>query len=335
MAILYVTEERACLKVKHQQFQVYREGVLEISVPVNQVSHVVLFGSGALSHGAVNLALRRQIPVMFLSGRGRYFGRLQGETAEIDYLIRQVHRSRDQEFTLRQAKSIVEAKRHNSQILLRRLNRRRRNESVIEAIATLGDWREKIQTAPSVESLLGCEGQCARVYFEALGRLIQPPFAFDKRTRRPPADPVNSLLSLGYTLVSQNIYSLVGSLGLNPHFGHLHTPRDNHPALVSDLVEEFRAPLVDSLVVSLINGRIFQVDDFTPPDARGGVYLTSKALKIFLKHWQQKLQSEITHPYTKTKVTYYRCFELQIGEYIACLLGEREVYRPLQSPNKW
>ena len=331
MTVLYVTEERSRIKVKHQQFQVYSDSQLELSLPANQISHIVLFGSCYLSHGAVSLALRRQIPVMFLSHQGRYFGRLQGETAEIDYLTQQVQRSQDQEFTLRQAQSIVAAKLHNSLILLRRLNRRRQHQLVIEAISSLASWKDKILTAPSVAVLLGCEGQCAHLYFQALGQLIQPPFTFTKRTRRPPTDPVNSLLSLGYTLVFQNLYSLVQAVGLHPHFGHLHTPRQNHPALVSDLLEEFRAPLVDSLVVYLVNGKVFSPEDFTSPDGRGGVYLQPKALKKFLNHWQRRLQTEVTHSHTGARVSYYRCLELQIWEYIGCLIGEQRVYRPMRS----
>ncbi len=118
--------------------------------------------------------------------------------------------------------------------------------------------------------------------------------------------------------------------GLHTHFGNLHVPRDNHAALVSDLIEEFRALVVDSLVAYLINTRIFVLEDFTPPDERGGVYLHPDGLKRFLKHWEQKLVTKIEHPSTGHKVDYRRCFELQVWEYIGCLTGEREVYRPMR-----
>ncbi len=137
------------------------------------------------------------------------------------------------------------------------------------------------------------------------------------------------MLSLGYTLLFQNIYSLAVSVGLHPHFGNLHVKSKNHPALISDLVEEFRAPLVDSLVAHLVNSKILTPSDFTPPDARGGVYLRPDGLKKFLKHWQDKLKSLVTHPHTGHFVSNYRCLELQVWEYIACLTGKREVYRPM------
>ncbi len=174
------------------------------------------------------------------------------------------------------------------------------------------------------------KGQAAHVYFQAYGTLLKEPFTFEKRTRRPPTDPVNSLLSLGYTLLSQNLYSLVQSVGLHTHFGNLHTPRSNHPALVSDLMEEFRAPIVDSFVAYLVNSKIFTLEDFTPPDDRGGVYLHPGSLRVFLKHWEDKLKTKVTHPYTGYRVDYRRCLELQVWEYIACLMGEQPTYRAMR-----
>ena len=335
MTTLYITDQGAYLKVQHQQFLVYYEQELKCKVPVNRVSHIVLFGCCNLSHGAVSLALRRRIPVLYLSQKGRYFGRLQTEgMAKVDYLVRQVQCSIDPDFTRRQAKSIVLGKLHNSRILLLRLNRRAKSEKVAKAIENLAMLMLDIPDLESVEVLLGYEGQGAALYFQALGMLFKEPFVFEKRTKRPPTDPVNSLLSLGYTLLSQNIHSLVQMVGLHTHFGNLHVPRDRHPALVSDLVEEFRALLVDSLVAYLVNSKIFVLEDFTPPDEWGGVYLYPDALKKFLKHWEEKLQSRITHPHTGYKVSYRRCLELQVWEYIACLIGEQEVYRPVRW-DKW
>lgn len=188
---------------------------------------------------------------------------------------------------------------------------------------------EKLTFAESMDSLRGYEGKAATLYFQALGSLFTGAFVFEKRTKRPPTDPVNSLLSLGYTLLSQNVFSFVQVIGLHTHFGNLHVPRDNHPALVSDLMEEFRAQLVDSLVAYLINSKIFTSEDFTSPDEKDGVYLQPHALKKFLKHWEEKLQSEVTHPHTGYQVSLRRCLELQVREYIASLTGQVELYRPM------
>jgi CRISPR-associated endonuclease Cas1 len=331
MTTLYITDQGAYLSVYNQQFQVFYNRELRVKVPANRVSHIVLFGCCNLSHGAVSLALRRRIPVMYLSQKGHYFGRLYSEShAKVDYLIQQVKRSLDPDFARTQAEAIVSAKLHNSRILLLRLNQRRKIELVSEAIDDIARLLDLLHFAESMDALRGYEGKAATIYFQGLGSLFTGSFAFEKRTKRPPTDPINSMMSLGYTLLSQNVHSFVNLVGLHPHFGNLHVPRDNHPALVSDLMEEFRAQIVDSLVAYLVNSQIFQLDDFTQPDERNGVYLQPHALKKFLKHWEDKLLSEITHPHTNYKVSLKRCIELQVREYIACLMDEVPIYRPMR-----
>lgn len=330
MTTLYVTDQGAYLSVKNQQFHVYYQRELRIKVPIARVTSIVLFGCCNLSHGAVSLALRQRIPIMYLSQKGRYFGRLEAEgMAKVEYLARQVECCKNSEFTKKQASAIVQAKLHNSRIMLMRLNRRVKSDKATQAIAQLELFMDKLPFAEDVNMLRGYEGIAATTYFQALGSLVTGEFAFEKRTKRPPTDPINSMLSLGYTLLSQNVHSLIQAVGLHTHFGNLHVPRDNHPALVSDLVEEFRALVVDSLVVYLANRNLFTIDDFTYPDERNGVYFQPHALKKFLKHWEERLQTEVTHPHTDQKLPYRRCIELQVREYIACLMGEVEVYRPM------
>ncbi|MGD1943144.1 MAG: CRISPR-associated endonuclease Cas1 [Leptolyngbyaceae cyanobacterium] len=331
MTTLYISDQGAYLKVKHQQFQVIHKQEIRCSVPASRVSHIVLFGCCNVSHGAVGLALRRRIPVLYLAKNGRYFGRLHTEGhAQVEYLTQQVQKSLELDFAQRQAQSIILGKLHNSRVLLQRLNRRRKQDNVNEAIAELADLMPKVAAAESLDTMLGYEGHGANLYFQAYAKLLKGQFAFEKRTRRPPTDPVNSLLSLGYTLLSQNLHSMVEAVGLHTHFGNLHLPQTNRPSLVCDLVEEFRAGVVDSLVAYLINSNIFTEEDFTPPDERGGVYLFPDALKKFLKHWEDMLQKNVTHPHTGYKVSYRRCFELQVWEYVSCLTGDREVYRPMR-----
>lgn len=330
MTTLYITDQGAYLKAKHHQFQVFHQGELRGKVPVARVSHIVLFGCCNLSHGAVSLALHRRIPVLYLSQRGRYFGRLQTDgQAKVDYLSRQVLCSQNPQFVRATSEAIVAAKLHNSRVLLQKLNRRRSTVKASEAIASIAKLIKCLPEAGSLDVLRGYEGSAAAIYFQALGSLFSGPFVFEKRTKRPPLDPINSMMSLGYTLLSQNVAAFIQAMGLHTHFGNLHVPRDNHPALVSDLMEEFRAQVVDSLVAYLVNKKIFTVDDFTLPDERGGVYMQPHALKKFLKHWEEKLQSEITHPHTEFKVSLRRCFELQVREYVSSLTGEVELYRPM------
>lgn len=331
MTTLYVTEQGSYLRVKDQQFQVMHQRELRCAVPASRVTHVVLFGCCNVSHGAVGLALRRRIPILYLASNGRYFGRLETEGhAQIEYLTQQVYRAAEPEFSVLQARQIIAAKLHNSRVMIQRLNRKRKTELGTKAIGELALLIPKVEAAEAIESMLGFEGQGASLYFRAYASLLKGEFAFEQRTRRPPQDPVNSLLSLGYTLLSQNLHSMVEAAGLHTHFGHIHKPQKNRPSLVCDLVEEFRALVVDALVGYLINSNIFTLEDFTPPDARGGVYLFPDSLKTFLGHWEKKLLQEIVHPHTGHRVSYRRCFELQVWEYVHCLMGEQPLYRPMR-----
>ena len=330
MTTLYITEQGSYLRVKHKQFQVFYDRELRCAIPASRVTHVVMFGVCNVSHGAVRLSLQRRIPLLYLSNKGRYFGRLQTTgQAKLEYLIQQVQKSQDPEFVRTQAASVIVGKLHNSRILLLRLNRRRKTEQATQAIAALAELIQTVPTIDTVESMLGYEGNGASLYFQAYASLLKGKFEFERRTRRPPTDPVNSLLSLGYTLLSQNVHAMVEGVGLHTHFGNLHVPQENRPSLVCDLVEEFRAIAVDSLVAYLINSNIFNAEDFTPPDERGGVYLHPDAMKRFLKHWEEKLQQSVTHPHTGYKVSYRRCLELQVWEYVACLMGDQPAYRPM------
>lgn len=332
MAVLYVTEPGSYLASKAKQIQVFQGDRLLAQIPVIRLTHVVVFGRCTVSHGAVNLLLREVVPVLFLTQTGRYRGRLASErTTDLGRLMMQVDQSRDSEFVLRMAKTLVAAKLHNGRILLRRLNRSRKDKTVIEAIAQLKLWIERVEVVTTLEGLLGCEGQGSRVYFQGLGACVNPPFTFSGRTKRPPTDPVNALLSFGYTLLHQHIFSLVQATGLHPHFGNLHVPSVRHPALVSDLIEEFRAPIVDSLVMSLVNRKAFSPNDFLPPDGRGAVVLSPNSLKMFLGHWQERLYTNIGHPDLENPITYRRYLEMQVWEYIAVLMGDRETYRPFRA----
>ena len=330
MPTLYIVEPCAALKVKHQQFHVFQQEKLLFKVPVNEIKNITLFGYCHLSHGAVQTALFRKIPIAYYSGQGYYLGSLHSKLQpKASYLIQQVKRSQDSQFVYQQAETIVRAKIRNARILLMRINRRRPNEVSRKATVELKKIINSLAAAQSLESLRGYEGKAAALYFQGLSPLFQGDFTFTHRSLRPPLDPINSLLGFGYTLLHQQLVSIIKLAGLHTDFGNLHTSRDNHPALVLDLMEEFRAQIVDSLVVYLVNKKIFSPEDFTLPNSQGGVNLKQKSLKTFLKHWSEKLSLELTHPQTERKVSLRTCLELQVKAYISCLMGTTAKYEPM------
>ncbi len=269
MSTIYIVEQGSSLKVKHQQFHVLQQKQLLFQVPVNQVKNIILFGYCHLSYGAVQTALFRKIPITYYSSQGYYLGSLQSKLqSKVTYLKEQVRCSRNDSLVRQQAEIIVRAKLHNARILLMRLNRRRPNEVTQKAVIELKKIINCLVVHSSLEAIRGYEGKGANIYFQGLGALFQEEFSFTQRTLRPPKDPINSLLGFGYTLLCQHLISTVHLAGLHIDFGNIHSPRDNHPALVLDLMEEFRAQIVDSLVVYLVNKKIFSPKDFTLPDER-------------------------------------------------------------------
>ena len=330
MPTLYIVEQGAALRVKHQQFHVLQQQQLLFKIPVTQVENIILFGYCHLSHGAVQTALFRNIPLIYYSPQGYYQGGLQTRhQPKVTYLIRQIKRQENPDIVRQQAETIVRAKLHNSRILLMRLNRRNSQKVTKEACIKLKTIIASLDDATSLESLRGYEGKGANVYFQGLSPLFKGELTFTQRTLRPPKDPINSLLGFGYTLLCQNLISIVQLAGLHTDFGSLHTSRDNHPALVLDLMEEFRAQIVDSLVVYLVNKKIVSPDDFTLPNEQGGVYLKPESLKKFLKYWSEKLSTKLTHPQMQRQVSLRTCLELQVKEYISCLMEKTTVYQPM------
>ena len=242
----------------------------------------------------------------------------------------QFARASDEDFCLKISKGFVTGKLQNMKVFLQRRSRSVESEAVQRAIDSISACLKSVESAATLDQLRGYEGAASAQYFDVYDLLLKNPFGFEKRIRQPPTDPVNSLLSFGYTLLFYNIYSLLASHGLNPYCGFFHSIRQGHPALASDMIEEFRSIVVDSLVVYLINSDIMKVEDFMRPKEPGmPCLLSSSARKEFLKHFEQKMHTEITHPHTGFRTNYRRCIELQVKELIRCIQNEGLEYRPM------
>lgn len=329
MTTLYVTSPGSFLQVKSSHFQLFEQQQLCQEIPIKQVSQIILFSYCDLSRRAVNLALSHRIPVAFLADQGHYIGRVDADVQrQRQYKTRQQECSLHLEFTQSIAESLIRAKLYNSRTLLLRLNRRTSTSSAQKAINALTQLIEHLPMVNTLDALWNYETKAATLYYRALGSLLPNSFNFQQRTFRPPIDRINSLLNLGYALLSQNLYIFVQELGLDTDLGNLHTSCQNHTPLVCDLMEQFRAPIVEDLVADLVNRECLSLDDFLPPDEQGGMYLSPNVLHKFLKHWEEKLQTPVTH-LSVVNVTYRHCLELQVREYLSFLIGEQEFYRPL------
>lgn len=254
------------------------DGDFEKSVPLSGVDSVNVFGNPQLSTQLIRECLSSKIPVGYFSEDGHYFGRISSfENIDPVRQKKQILLTDDREFCLAWSKRIVSAKIRNSIALLRSMN----DIYAFSDEEMRGLWHslDTLRFAERVDMVLGLEGNAARSYFACLSKLVcAEAFTFSSRSTRPPKDPVNSMLSYGYSLFHRSIIGAIERHSLHPYFGYMHKIKRGHAALASDLIEEYRAPLIDRTVISLVNSGEISPDDFTKmPD--GAIYMSRSVMK--------------------------------------------------------
>lgn len=252
---LYLVEQGSRLTKRGRRLSVVQDNDVVAQVALVQVSQVIVFGNVSITTLALQLLLREGIEVVLLGRTGRFYGRLIGEQNGNGALrVAQLQRSQEQDFALQTARRFVTGKLHNLRVILQRYARRAASGSnhweastLRHAVNGIGDMLVRVDACQTINSLSGVEGRGTAAYFRAWKELLKPPWRFDRRMRRPPPDPVNVLLSFGYTLLTQNIWGAVLTAGLDPYVGFLHQLNYNRPSLPLDLMEEFRPVIVDSV----------------------------------------------------------------------------------------
>jgi len=321
MSYLYVYEHGGKLSISGNRIEVTVPNSSTIrSIPIEGVESICLIGEVNISSPSVAVFLKRNIQLLWLSPTGEFFGRLiNTEKYNIARECRQFKLHEDDAFCLAMAKQWIHAKLKNQAVLLKRYQRQR-GMDVTHWINEVEIAAAKVTGAADLETVMGYEGSGARGYFQALSALVHPDFTFHGRQRRPPTDPFNSMLSFGYTLLLYDLFTILTSKGLNPYIGMMHALRNGHPALCSDLMEEWRSLIVDSLVMHLVNKRSSTLEDFQPPAENGAVYMTKDASKRFIAAFEEKIRTTSNYlPYVDFPVSFRRAMELQAGQLIKAI----------------
>ena len=233
---LYLLEHDATLGKEYERFTIKKQGKIIKEIPAIHVDQIMVFGNAQLTTQVMHFCLQQRIPIYLLSGKGRYYGIVDSFNTDPVLLHREQFKQADNPtFSLQIACQFITGKLSNSRTLLKRQSRNRNAPAFDEANLQIKKIIPKLKTAKSLDQLRGYEGNAARIYFQAIAASLDPKWCFNGRNKQPPTDPVNALLSYGYTLLFYNIYSLLRTRGLNPHVGHLHPMRMGHPALVSPL----------------------------------------------------------------------------------------------------
>jgi CRISPR-associated protein Cas1 len=289
MSVLYVTQPGAQVRQKGARLRVEWQGQVLMALPLREVERIVLLGPVQLSAAASRLLLRARIPVLFCNIRGHCYGTLSAGYEDIELLLTQVARYQDEAFRLRIAKAIVEAKIRHQQRLLRRHARNHSNPTLTQVADELDPLIKNLSQYASIAEVMGAEGQASAMYFSVLSLCLrQEGVNFSGRSRRPPKDPVNATLSLGYMLVLSDVLSALIAQGLHPGLGFLHEVSRRRPALALDLLEVARQPIVDRLTLSLFNRGVLTNDDFQN-HLDGAVRLREQSLKRYLQFYERTM----------------------------------------------
>jgi CRISPR-associated protein Cas1 len=331
MGTVYVINEDAFIGKTDERLTVKAEKKTILDIPLIKIDGVVVLGRATVSPTVVEELLKNHICLTFLTENGKYLGRIEPEVTKNIFIRKaQWQAAGETPQAIHLVRGFVRGKLKNyRQILLR--NQRENSELDLSShITRLEQAIAPINKTNKIDSLRGLEGAGSAAYFGCFNQLIKnSEFTFNNRNRRPPTDPVNALLSFGYSLLRHDIQSALNIVGFDPYLGYLHVERYGRPSLALDLMEEFRPLIVDSLVLSLINKRSLTGADFITEPLSGAVNLTKTGLKTFLSGYQQKKQSSFKHPVMEKKYTYQETFEIQarfLGKY---LMSEIDKYPPL------
>ena len=333
---LFVTTQGAYLAKDGQAVVVRVKKETRLRIPLHNLDGVVCFGRVGCSPQLMGACAEAGVSISFLSESGRFRASVQGFTPGNVLLRRQQYRLADSETDACEiARAIVLAKLANCRTVLLRAARdageHERAEALQAVAARLSASVPGVQRAASLEQLRGLEGEAAVSYFAAFNHLVvgdDPAFRFARRSRRPPLDPINCLLSFVYTLLMHDVRSACEATGLDAAVGCLHRDRPGRPGLALDLMEEFRPWLADRLVLSLINRRQVAAGGFQALET-GAVLMNDDTRKTVLVAWQERKRDPYTHPFLDEKTTIGLLVHLQARLFARRLRGDIDAYPPL------
>ena len=325
---IYITNEQAYLTLDGENLVCKVDKEEKLRIPFDNVCFNYIGCSPALMGKCVD----KTIPINFISPQGKFLAKVCGETKGNVFLrVAQIDRFRENSLILTQ--NTMAAKFSNTKQLIRRTlhdhEALREDLDLKGAVDTLSSGINRVWEAHNVEEVIGIEGNCARAYFSVFNKLItneKVPFTFEFRTKRPPLDPVNALLSFMYTLATSEFAASLETVGLDSYIGFCHALRSGRSSLACDLVEEVRC-IVERFVITLLNLQIIGEADFEK-QISGAVWLNAEGRKKVLSRWQEKKRTDLVHPYLKQKIPMGLLPYIQSNLLAKYVRGDIETYPP-------
>lgn len=332
---MYITTENAYLALDGENVVVQSDGNTLGRLPLHMIDGIMAFGYVGASPALMGKCAEMNKSLVFLKPSGRFLAKVTGKSYGNILLRREQYRvCDDPERSLAIAKNIISAKLANCGAVLSRAVRdhalRIDTEKFAQIGAALQNGKVNAYRAPGADTLRGLEGECASLYFSVFDAMIlqqKEDFFYQGRSRRPPMDNVNAMLSFSYSLLTSMCVSALESVGLDAYAGVYHTERPGRCSLALDLVEEFRAPFADRFVLTSINKKSICGRDFVEKES-GGILLTEDGRKKFLSLWQQKKKEEIVHPFLQEKVEWGLLPYVQAMLLAKYIRGDIDEYSP-------
>lgn len=313
MASLYITEDYAVIRKQHQKIVIQKDEKTLLEVPSFKIDRILLFGKIQITADAIEWLVENNIDVAFFNQYGRLKAKLQNIESKNVYLrILQYETYQDEQKRLRIAKNIVAGKINNIISFIRRFSRNHQEINFQDELNFLNKAKQLLERKQCISGVFGVEGVVSSIYFKSFDKFIlneEWKGSFKNRTRRPPRDPINSLLSLGYSLVTNELVSVLCGVGFDPYVGFLHEIDYGRPSLALDLLEEFRVPVVDRVIIEMINNRVISKDDFE--SSENSVVMKKESLKKFFEHFDRRLTVSFNHPEINQETSYRKVFYLQ------------------------
>ena len=332
MNTIYVTDEQACLLLKNNNLVCKIAGERVLSVPLDNIENIVCFNYLGCSPALMGKCVEKKIPINFITPYGKFLAKIYGETKGNVFLrVKQIECFKENDLKL--AKNEVIAKLYNCLKVLSRTKHDypdiRNDQDFINIMHAIKTGMKKAETCETKDSLLGIEGSCASLYFSAFSKTM-PHAKLDKtfsyRSKHPPLDPINALLSLFYSLATTDCASAIETVGLDSYIGFFHELRSGRASLACDMVEEFRA-IVERFVISVVNLRMVNEKDFDK-HITGAVWLNDGGRRKLLQKWQEKKRSTIYHKVIKEKIPLGLLPYVQSNLLAKYIRGEIEEYIP-------
>ncbi|MCW9714963.1 type I-C CRISPR-associated endonuclease Cas1c [Avibacterium sp. 21-594] len=300
---IYITTQGSYLHKERETLVIEQERKKVAQLPIHSIGHIFCFGNVLVSPFLMGFCGENNVNLAFFTENGRYLGRLQGRQSG-NVLLRRAQYQYSAEKPTTIARHIIAAKIQSSKrVLQRQLRNYGENQEIQQAIYGLNARLRELKQADELDTIRGIEGEAASRYFSVFHHLLRDKngFTFHGRSRRPPRDEVNALLSFLYSILGKEISGALQGVGLDPQIGFLHADRPGRDSLAQDILEEFRAWWVDRTVLSLINRGQIKLSDFVK-ESSGAVNLKPEMRKSLFQAWQAKKQEKILHPFLQENV---------------------------------